>query len=313
MKPERKRNLLRLLALLCAAALLCAGCGKQGDAAVSADKSATAASTSTSTQPEQSAARSDTPDAGAETPELEPEPEPIQEPTAEPEPTPEPEPEPAPEPAAPAASNALLIAIDAGHQAKGDNGKEPLGPGSGEMKTRVASGTQGVSTGVPEYKLTLAVALKLQSELENRGYQVLMIRTENDVSISNAERAQMANEAGAAALVRIHADGVDNSSVHGASTLCMTADNPYNASLYSQSRALSQDIVDSLCAATGAKNRGVQETDNMTGINWSEVPVSIVEMGFMSNPEEDERMQTEDYQAQIAAGIADGLDAYFGR
>ena len=132
-----------------------------------------------------------------------------------------------------------LIAIDAGHQARGNNGKEPLGPGSAQMKTKVSGGTTGRTTGQTEYDLNLKVALKLKAELTARGYQVLMIRETNDVNISNAERAQIANNAGAAAFIRIHANGSENPAANGVMTICQTASNPYNAALHDASKALS--------------------------------------------------------------------------
>lgn len=204
-----------------------------------------------------------------------------------------------------------IIAIDAGHQAKGNSEREPIGPGASEKKAKVASGTQGTATGIPEYQLTLAVSLKLKQELISRGYQVYMIRETNDVNISNAERAQMADKSGADIFIRVHANSLNDSSVQGALTMCQTTKNPYNGNLYSKSLSLSKSVVNGICSQTGFKNRGVQETDLMSGINWCKIPVTIVEMGFMSNADEDKKMATEEYRNKIAKGIADGIDTYY--
>lgn len=235
--------------------------------------------------------------------------EPTQVPTSDPteEPTPEPIPEETETP-----TNGYKIAIDPGHQLNSDGGQEPIGPGSSTKKDKVSSGTAGVSTGVPEYQLNLDIAKKLKKELKARGYEVYMIRTKNDVRISNIERAQAANDSGADIYIRLHADGSDSHSVHGASALYPTPDNPYVSHLSKKSKKLSQCVIDAYCEKTGIDNRGLSKRDDLTGTNWSEIPVTLLEMGFMSNAAEDELMQDESMQKDMAEGIADGIDNYFG-
>ena len=207
--------------------------------------------------------------------------------------------------------NQRIIAIDAGHQSKGNYNKEPIGPGAGTSKAKVSSGTQGSYTGVPEYKLNLEVSKKISDELEARGYLVVMIRETHDVNLSNKERADIANESGADIFIRIHADGSDNPEVNGASALYPSEDNPYVADLSDSSYSLSKAIIDSLCDHTGAKNRGAIPRDDMSGINWCKIPVTIIEMGYMTNEIEDKLMQTDEYQDKIVQGICDGIKFYF--
>lgn len=206
-----------------------------------------------------------------------------------------------------------IIGIDPGHQSESVDMStpEPNGPGSSEMKAKCTSGTQGTYSGVPEYQLNLEVSLQLKDELEQRGYQVVMTRTDNETAISNMERAQYAAAQGAEIYVRIHANGDDSHTASGALTMSPSQNNPYIPQLFEQSDRLSRCIIDSYCAATGFQNLGIQYTDTMTGINWSTVPVTILEMGFMTSQNDDLKMNDAEFQKTMVQGIANGIDSYF--
>ena len=206
-----------------------------------------------------------------------------------------------------------VIVLDPGHQAKIDNTKEPIGPGAKKSKTVAGVGTAGVATKTPEYELVLQLSVKLKAELENRGYKVLLTRDTNDIAISSKERADIANNANADAFIRIHANGSNDSSVTGAMTICITKNNPYvsvTGQDYNKSYALSECILNKLVENTGTRKEHIWETDSMSGNNWSSVPTTLVEVGYMSNPEEDKLMATDEYQKKIVDGIANGVDDY---
>ncbi|MCI6739054.1 MAG: N-acetylmuramoyl-L-alanine amidase [Intestinibacter sp.] len=203
-----------------------------------------------------------------------------------------------------------IICIDPGHQTKGDMSEEPVGPGSSETKFKVSWGTQGVSTNIPEYELNLQASKILKKYLEDMGFKVIMTRETNDVNITNSERAIFANENNANLVIRIHADGSDDSSVTGASLHIPASNGKYTSKIYKESNKCAQIMFSDMKEA-GFKVNNIYERSDLTGFNWSEVPAVLVEMGFMSNPEEDEKMAQKSYQEKMMKAIAEATQTYF--
>ena len=202
----------------------------------------------------------------------------------------------------------IKIGIDPGHQRHGNSEKETIAPNSKEKKPKVSSGTSGVSTGIPEYVTVLEIAMKLRDVLEAEGAEVKMTRETHDVDISNQERAKMMNAWGADLVLRIHCDGANKRSANGIG-LFVNKSYPISA----ESKRAAKCILQRMVEATGAKPRDVYERDTYTGLNWSEAPCILVECGFMTNPEEDERLNDPDYQQKLAEGMLAGICDYFER
>ncbi len=251
-----------------------------------------------------------------EDPEPEPEPEAPAEqvPPAKPEsqtenetaPPPEPEPEPLP-------LEGRIICLDPGHCVTEEAGKgyrEPVSPLSDETKPRYLSGTRGAS--LTEEQLNLQVALKLRDALEALGAEVVMTREVSEISLPNTERCRIANESGADVHVHIHADGSESTSANGVSVLIPDGDLLGTPSIVEESARLGQLMVDCVSEATGAKNRGTVPRSDLTGLNFSEIPSVFIEMGFMTNPEEDALLSSGEYQDKIVAGMANSLMDWYG-
>lgn len=211
-------------------------------------------------------------------------------------------------------NSGFTVCIDPGHQGSwvDMSAQEPMAPGSSQTKNKATTGTTGNYSKVPEYEVNLQVSLVLEKELTSRGYKVVMTREDNDKAISNKERAEFATSEDADITVRIHANSDNSASAAGALTMAPTSANQYlDTDLIEKSNTLAECIINSYCSATGLANKGVISADNMTGTNWSTVPVAILEMGFMSNESDDMYITDTSHHETMAKGIADGIDEYF--
>lgn len=202
-----------------------------------------------------------------------------------------------------------IILIDAGHGITKIKRKEAVAPGSSVTKAAFVSGTSGKYQS--EEALNLSVALRLYAKLQEMGAQVYMTRTEHNCDLSNVDRAQLGNNLNADITVRIHADGSNNKSSKGVSVLIPGSKYIQDAAMLEKSKRAGECVLNEFVLKTGAINRGTVVRDDLTGFNWSKVPTILVEMGFMSNPEEDTLLSTADYQDKITEGIAAGLELYF--
>ena len=215
---------------------------------------------------------------------------------------------PTPEPTAVPRLHGLKIGIDPGHQGKANRELEPVAPDSDEMKAKVSSGTAGVKTRVAEYVVNLEIALQLRDALEALGCSVYMTRDTHEIDISNLERAQMMNELNVDLVLRLHCDGSDDESANGIGMFVRKT-----GEKQAESEAAAEVLLDAMVEATGARKRNVYLRDTYTMNNWSVVPCILVEMGYMSNPEEDEKLNTPEYQALLVEGMVEGICRYFER
>ena len=211
----------------------------------------------------------------------------------------------------------IMVAIDASHQgADADlTEEEPIGPGSETMIKGFSEGISGTATGLEENELNLEVATKLKDILEERGYEVFMTREDADTQLSEVERAELVNASDAQILISLHANGGDDSSERGACAQAPSYENPYitDTDLVKKSNALGDIVLQAYCDKTGLTDKGLYNIDSRAQINWSKIPVIVLEMGFMSNTEDDTYMAEDTNQQKMAEGIADGIDLYFGR
>lgn len=207
--------------------------------------------------------------------------------------------------------NNKVVVIDAGHGGKISSEKERVSPDSNVMKPKNVSGATGIKTRTPEHVIALSVSMKLKERLEKEGYTVIMTRTTASQTISNIERAEIGNKNKADLVIRVHADSSTSSSAKGASML-IPGEVGYAKDIYKVSKQYGETIFQTLINDVKMKSRGIVVRKDLTGFNWSKVPVVLIEMGFLSNIEEDKLLSSSDYQNKIAESLAKGIKKTLG-
>jgi N-acetylmuramoyl-L-alanine amidase len=205
------------------------------------------------------------------------------------------------------------VVVDPGHDLRANPATEPIGPGSAIRKVKDGGGTRGVVTGIREATLVLDVSLRLRRLLTRSGVGVVMTRRRTaGVSTGNVARAHIANRAGAALLLRVHADGHSNPAVRGTHTLVPALRRGWTDDIYVSSARAGRLVQAELARATRFPNRGTTERSDFTGFNWADVPAILVELGFMTNPTEDRLLARRTVRQRIAVGLCRGVTRFVG-
>ena len=199
-----------------------------------------------------------------------------------------------------------LVCLDPGHGTLPAVARqtEPTGPGSTVRKIKDGGGAPG------EAPVALAIAFRTRALLQRDGYRVAMTRTGPNYAGGNIARARFCNVRHAALMIRIHADGSSDSSQRGVKTLVPTLRRGWTDDIYTQSVRAGRKVQAAVVRATGAKNIGLVPRSDLTGFNWANVPVILVETGFMTNPAEGALLRTPAYQLKVARGLTAGAEAF---
>ena len=172
-------------------------------------------------------------------------------------------------------------------------------------------------TGISEANLNLQIALKVQNLLEQAGSTVILTRSDENAiydldketlrqkKVSDIRnRVKIGNESEADIFVSIHLNKIPQEQYWGWQTFYKKGNE--------QGQKLAQAIQTELNEAIQKENkREIMSIDNIYIIKHVEIPTAIVECGFLSNEEERQLLQQEDYQSKIAWGIYMGIMDYF--
>ena len=206
----------------------------------------------------------------------------------------------------------VTVCIDPGHQENGRLVSEPIGPGLEGSTTGTSGMAQGTVTLRKESIVVLEISMALRDELLRQGANVVLTRERQDQFHTNQERCQIAADANADIMLRLHADTRENKTKLGFSIYA-----PLN-SAYARAvaqpaeyRAMGELLINAMKTRVGYdlddKYGFVKLSDQFVGNNWAKMTCFLIEMGYMSTPREDYLLSTPVYQQWLAEGMAQGV------
>ncbi len=202
----------------------------------------------------------------------------------------------------------VTVCVDPGHQGVAIGLKEPMGPGLSGTHHTTNGQAQGTVTRRMESVVVLEIGLKLRNALLEEGADVVMTRVDQNTAISNVRRAEIAAEGGADLFIRLHCDSVGNKNkrgIHVFIPLSSTyAKQVADAKTY---RTYGDALFNAMSEATGVTKGGVTQNNSYVANNWATMPTFLVELGYMSNKDDDVMLSTEEYQEKVIRGMVNGL------
>lgn len=221
--------------------------------------------------------------------------------TTEPTPTPSPTPNVTPFPAGGPDLSGYRVVLDAGHQEKPNHEPEAMSRSMGGSKDKSSQGFIGVVSGKDESEINLSVELLLASYLRSLGADVTVTREQNDVNISNKERAELAVSKEPELYIRLFCNAANDSAAKGCEVIV-----PSSGKYASEVKTWGESLGKKLEEITLSTFNGCKASGNYAGLNWADsIPSFMIRMGYLSNSDDEALLLSEEYQFKFCKGVAE--------
>ena len=202
----------------------------------------------------------------------------------------------------------VTVCVDPGHQGVAIGLKEPMGPGLSGTHHTTNGQAQGTVTRRMESVVVLEIGLKLRNALLEEGADVVMTREDQNTAVSNVRRAEIAAEGNADLFIRLHCDSVGNKNKRGIHVFIpLSSTYAKEVADTKTYRTYGDALFNAISEATGVTKGGVTQNNSYVANNWAKMPAFLVELGYMSNKDDDVMLSTEEYQTKVIQGMVNGL------